>query len=41
MITYYASNKILDAMFGNQSSISLGSTCYLGLSSTEPQSGTV
>ena len=36
MITDYAANKVLNAMFGKTSSASIGSTCYLGLSSTEP-----
>ena len=36
MITYYASNRILQAMFGKQSSVSLAQNCYLALSSTKP-----
>jgi hypothetical protein len=36
MITDYAANRILSAMFGKTSSAQIGSTCYLGLSSTQP-----
>lgn len=36
MITYYASNKVLQAMFGKVSNISLAQNCYLALSSTKP-----
>lgn len=36
MITTSTANSILNAFFGRQNQISLGSTCYIGLSTTTP-----
>jgi len=36
MLTTYATNQILNALFGKASSASLASSAYLGLSSTKP-----
>lgn len=36
MLTTYATNQILNALFGKTSSASLASTAYLALSSTKP-----
>ncbi len=36
MITNYAANKVLQALCGKQSSVALGATAYVGLSTTTP-----
>ena len=36
MLTYYAANTVLDSMTGRRQNINLASSCFVGLSKTDP-----